>query len=260
MTVHQPRKRFGQHFLRDPRIIERIASAISPRAGDTMVEIGPGEGALTAALLERLPRLHAIELDRDLVPRLRERFGPALDIIQGDALRFDFATLAPADGLRVVGNLPYNISTPLIFHLLAGTARIRDMTFLLQLEVVQRLAARPGGKTYGRLSVMAQYRCSVEPLFRVAPGAFAPPPRVESALVRLRPHAEPPWPAADEAFFARMVNQAFSQRRKTLARALKGLVAEPAFAAAGIDPGRRAETLSVAEFVRLGNRARTPAP
>ncbi len=250
---HTPRKRFGQHFLHAPAVIERIAGAINPREEDTLVEIGPGEGALTAALLQRIRFLHAVELDRDLVPRLQQRFGGALKIHQADALRFDFSTLANERGLRVVGNLPYNISTPLIFHLLSTPARILDMTFLLQLEVVQRLAASPGNKTYGRLSVMAQYHCRVEALFQVSPGSFRPPPKVHSALVRLTPSNPIPWPANDEAVFANLVNQAFAQRRKTLGRALAGRIPPPAFEIAGIDPRRRAETLSVAEFVKLSN-------
>ncbi|WP_455385049.1 16S rRNA (adenine(1518)-N(6)/adenine(1519)-N(6))-dimethyltransferase RsmA [Acidihalobacter prosperus] len=252
---HVPRKRFGQHFLHDPNVIERIAAAIAPQPDDTLVEIGPGEGALTAALLARIPRMHAVELDRDLVPRLRARFGDALEVHQADALRFDFAALAPPEGLRVAGNLPYNISTPLIFHLLDNAAQIRDMTFLLQLEVVERLAAEPGGKQYGRLSVMVQYRCRAESLFRVGPGAFTPPPKVDSAVVRLQPHAVLPHPAKDEALFARIVAQAFAQRRKTLGRALRGMLDASRIAAAGIDPVRRAETLSVAEFVALADAA-----
>ena len=252
---HVPRKRFGQHFLHDPNVIERIAAAIAPQPEDTLVEIGPGEGALTAALLARIPRMHVVELDRDLVPRLRARFGDALEVHQADALRFDFAALAPPEGLRVAGNLPYNISTPLIFHLLDNAAQIRDMTFLLQLEVVERLAAEPGSKQYGRLSVMVQYRCRAEALFRVGPGAFTPPPKVDSAVVRLLPYDTLPYPAQDEALFARVVAQAFAQRRKTLGRALRGMVDAPLIAATGIDPVRRAETLSVAEFVALADAA-----
>lgn len=256
---HIPRKRFGQHFLHDQSVIERIAAAVGPQPGDTLVEIGPGEGALTGALLARIPHMLAVELDRDLVPRLRARFGDALEVHQADALRFDFAALAPPEGLRVAGNLPYNISTPLIFHLLDSAAQIRDMTFLLQLEVVERLAAEPGSKQYGRLSVMVQYRCRVDALFRVGPGAFTPPPKVDSAVVRLQPYPEPPHAAQDEAMFAKVVAQAFAQRRKTLGRALKDLLDAPRIAAAGIDPVRRAETLSVAEFVALADAARTPA-
>lgn len=250
---HIPRKRFGQHFLQDPSVIERICAAISPRAGETLVEIGPGEGALTAALLARIPHLHAVELDRDLVPRLQARFGDALDVHQADALRFDFASLAPESGLRVAGNLPYNISTPLIFHLLENAGKIRDMTFLLQQEVVDRLAAVPGGRQYGRLSVMVQYRCRVEALFHVGPGAFHPAPKVNSAVVRLEPYCALPHPAHDELLFARLVAQAFTHRRKTLGRALRGLVNAAQFAAANIDPVRRAETLKVAEFVALAD-------
>ncbi|APZ44122.1 16S rRNA (adenine(1518)-N(6)/adenine(1519)-N(6))-dimethyltransferase RsmA [Acidihalobacter ferrooxydans] len=255
-----PRKRFGQHFLHDRDVIKRIAAAIAPRPDDTLVEIGPGEGALTAALLRRLAHLHAVELDRDLVPRLRARFGAALSVTQADALHFDFAALAPPQGdLRIAGNLPYNISTPLIFHLLDSTAQIRDMTFLLQREVVERLAAAPGGKDYGRLSVMVQYRCAVDRLFRVGPGAFSPPPKVDSAVVRLRPYRVPPHPAQDEAHFARLVAHAFTQRRKTLGRSLRTLLTPAQFAVAGIDPMRRAETLSVAEFAALSDAAGIPA-
>jgi len=252
---HVPRKRFGQHFLHDQSVIERIAATVAPQPGDTLVEIGPGEGALTGALLARIPHMLAVELDRDLVPRLQARFGDALEVHQADALRFDFAALAPPEGLRVTGNLPYNISTPLIFHLLDSAAQIRDMTFLLQLEVVERLAAKPGSKQYGRLSVMVQYRCRVDALFRVGPGAFTPPPKVDSAVVRLQPYPAPPHAAQDETLFAKVVAQAFAQRRKTLGRALRDMIDAPLIAAAGIDPVRRAETLSVAEFVALADAA-----
>jgi 16S rRNA (adenine1518-N6/adenine1519-N6)-dimethyltransferase len=228
--------------------------SIAPRPGETVVEIGPGLGALTLPLLGRLGALQAVELDRDLIPRLEQAAEGQgrLTIHEADALRFDFAALAPADGrLRVVGNLPYNISTPLIFHLLEQSEAIADMHFLLQKEVVDRLAAKPGGSDYGRLSVMVQYRCRTESLFVVRPGAFNPPPKVDSAFVRLLPYGELPHPAADESLLAGLVAAAFAQRRKTLRNALDGLVNAQAFDAAGIDPGRRAQTLSVAEFVTL---------
>lgn len=254
---HVPRKRFGQNFLHDQQVIARIAAAIAPLPDDVLIEIGPGEGALTAALLARIDHLDAVELDRDLLPKLRRRFGERLTLHAADALRFDFAAIAPPQGLRVVGNLPYNISTPLIFHLIDALPQVRDMTFLLQREVVQRLAAAPGSKSYGRLSVMVQYRCRAEALFEVGPGAFTPPPKVDSALVRLTPWPAPPHPARDEHLFARLVEQAFSQRRKTLGRGLRGTLEADDFVRADIDPVRRAETLSVAEFARLANEIRT---
>ena len=253
---HQPRKRFGQHFLHDSRVIGRIVAAIDPRPGDRMVEIGPGLGALTCPLLERLDELQTVELDRDVIPRLEARCtGPGrLVVHQADALRFDFAALASGPrSLRVVGNLPYNVSTPLVFHLLSQREVIRDMHFLLQKEVVERLAARPGTGQYGRLSVMVQYYCRAERLFAVGPGAFRPPPKVDSAVVRLVPHDTLPWPAHDESLLADLVRRAFSQRRKTLRKALGGLAEAADFAAAGIDPGLRGERLSVEQFVRLAN-------
>lgn len=255
---HVPRKRFGQHFLHDANVIAKILAAIAPRAGEAVVEIGPGLGALTRGLLERLGRLEAVELDRDLIPQLKARCAGLGELVvhNADALRFDFAALSPGPGaLRVVGNLPYNISTPLIFHLLEQARAIRDMHFLLQKEVVERLAAAPGGADYGRLSVMVQYRCRTESLFPVRPGSFTPPPKVDSAVVRLTPYARPPHPAADEALFARLVNQAFSHRRKTLRNALKGLLGPAQIEAAGLDPGLRPETVPVAGFVTLSNAA-----
>ena len=255
--THQPRKRFGQHFLHDPGVIARIVSAIGPQPGQNMVEVGPGLGAITRPILARVGELHVVELDRDVIPRLRENCAGigTLHIHSADALRFDFASLAPAGGLRVVGNLPYNISTPLIFHLLDAAPAIADMHFLLQKEVVERLTAAPGGGDYGRLSVMVQYRCAATLLFHVGPGAFTPPPRVDSAFVRLVPHVALPCAARDEGLFAQIVARAFSQRRKTLRNALRDLVGEVTFVAAGIDPVRRAETLSVSEFVRLADAA-----
>ncbi len=259
MKQHRPRKRFGQNFLRDAQVIARIVDAIAPQRGDRMVEIGPGLGALTAPLLARLDALEVVELDRDLAARLRLQAcsGAAqcgeLRVHEADALRFDFAALAGDGPIRVVGNLPYNISTPLIFHLLSFGGCIRDMHFMLQREVVERLAAAPGGRDYGRLSVMAQYHCAVAPLFGVPPGAFEPPPKVESAIVRLRPHPRPPVDVGDAALFAELVAQAFGQRRKTLRNNLRGLLDAAAIAACGIDPGRRAETLSLADFAALAH-------
>ncbi len=254
---HRPRKRFGQNFLRDPSVIQRMVTAIAPRQGQTLLEIGPGEGALTEPLLERLGSLTAVELDRDLAPRLRERFGPALTVIEGDALELDPAGLAPAQGrLRVVGNLPYNVSTPILFHLLAAADTIEDLHLLLQREVVDRMVAPPGSRTRGRLSVMVQYRCRVERCFNVPAGAFFPAPKVMSSFVRLVPHRLLPAPAQDEAWLQEVVTAAFAGRRKTLRNSLKGRVAEAAFEAAGVDPGARAETLSVEAFVRLADAAR----
>ncbi len=255
LPPHRPRKRFGQHFLHDPGTIRRILAAIDPRPGQHLVEIGPGQGALTVPLLASGARLDLVELDRDLAALLASRLqGERLRIHQADALHFDFSALAGASGgLRVVGNLPYNVSTPLLFHLLAQAHAIQDMHFMLQREVVERMAAAPGGGDYGRLSVMVQYRCRVQMLFRIGPGAFTPPPKVESAFVRLVPHASLPHPARDEGLFARLVRQAFGRRRKTLRNALRGLADLRDFAAAGIDPGRRPETLFVSEFVALSN-------
>lgn len=253
---HRARKRFGQHFLCDEGIVAGIVAAIRPQAEDHLVEIGPGLGVLTEALLRTVPKLDAVELDRDIIPKLQARCAPLgeLTIHSADALQFDFATLA-ADGrpLRVVGNLPYNISTPLMFHLLHNRAVIRDMHFMLQKEVVDRLAAAPGSKDYGRLSVMMQYHCQVEALFDVPPEAFAPPPKVDSAVVRLIPYAEPPVQVADVALLEQVVTQAFSQRRKTLRNTLKPLLPAEAIEALGIDPTRRAETVTLAEFAALAN-------
>ena len=255
--MHQARKRFGQNFLRDPGIISRIVRAIAPRRGERLVEIGPGQGALTEPLLEAAEgHLEVIELDRDLIPGLRVQFFnyPDFVIHEGDALKFDFRTLrGTGEPLRVVGNLPYNISTPLIGHLLEAGEAIGDMHFMLQKEVVDRLAAVPGGPDWGRLAVMAQYRCRVEALFTVPPEAFVPRPKVDSAIVRLTPYAELPWPAVDEALLFKVVRQAFAQRRKTLRNNLKGLMESEQLSALGIDPGRRPQTLEIAEFVRIAN-------
>ncbi|MFT5445967.1 MAG: 16S rRNA (adenine1518-N6/adenine1519-N6)-dimethyltransferase [Gammaproteobacteria bacterium] len=252
---HQPRKRFGQHFLHDDSVIEQIVAAINVQANDRVVEIGPGKGALTRALLKVTDTLHAIELDRDLVAYLAVEFDPTrLVVHQGDALTFDIATLAAPDmRLRVVGNLPYNISTPLMFHLLKRQNLLTDMHFMLQLEVVNRLAAAPDEPDYGRLSVMTQLHCEVQPLLRVRPGSFTPPPKVESAVVRLRPRAHMPLPAEHLPVFSQLVAAAFSQRRKTLRNALKNLMPAAQIEAAGIDPGRRPGTVSVPEFVTLSS-------
>ena len=248
------RKRFGQHFLTDRHYLERIVEAIAPRPGEAMLEIGPGTGLLTARLTAVVRPLHVVEIDRDLVAELRRRF-PSESVIvhEGDALELDLATF-PAP-LRVVGNLPYNVSTPILFRIEQQAARIRDCTFLLQKEVVERMVATPGTPEYGRLSVMLQSRFALADALDVPPGAFTPPPKVDSALVRMRPLGEDRPRARDEALFRAMVAAAFSQRRKTLRNAVRALVREAAFAGAGIDPGRRGETLSVAEFVALADAA-----
>ncbi|MBE0462489.1 MAG: 16S rRNA (adenine(1518)-N(6)/adenine(1519)-N(6))-dimethyltransferase RsmA [Halomonadaceae bacterium] len=254
---HRARKRFGQNFLRDLGIISRIVRSIGPREGDRLVEIGPGQGALTAPLLEAAGGLEVIELDRDLIPGLRVQFFNYPDFIihEGDALKFDFAALK-GDGpaLRVVGNLPYNISTPLIVHLLTAGNAIADMHFMLQKEVVERLAAEPGGTDWGRLSVMAQYYCQVDQLFIVPPEAFVPRPKVDSAIVRLTPHAALPHVADDPALLFELVKLAFGQRRKTLRNNFKGRVSPETLEELGIDPVRRPQTLTVAEYVAIANR------
>ena len=257
---HRARRRFGQHFLHDPAVLARIVAAIDPRPGERLVEVGPGLGALTLPLLDRVGRLECIELDRDLIPPLieRARGRGELTVHAADVLAFDFVALA-AEGakLRLCGNLPYNISTPFLFHALAARAVVQDMHFMLQKEVVARLAAAPGSRVYGRLTVMVAAHCSAERLFDVGAGAFRPPPRVESAVVRLLPHERPPFALADPARFAAVVAAAFGQRRKTLKNSLASVVDAAGFAAAGIDARRRAETLSPAEFARL---AATTAP
>lgn len=253
---HRPRKRFGQNFLHDPGVIRGIVAAIHPKPGERVAEIGPGLGALTAPLLDALGELDVVELDRDLIPHLEQQFAAAgrLRIHNTDALKFDFCSLVSGgERLRVVGNLPYNISTPLIFHLLEQSRCIRDMHFMLQKEVVDRLAAEPHNGDYGRLSVMVQYRCRVERLFTVPPGAFNPPPKVYSAIVRLTPYTEKPVTVRDEGCLSRLVAQAFGQRRKTLRNNLKPLLDSTAIEGCGIDPGRRPETLSIGEFAALAD-------
>ena len=254
---HRARKRFGQNFLRDPHIIDRMVRAIAPAPGQNIVEIGPGLAALTLPLLEKAHRMQAVELDRDLVPELIERCRDVgeMTIHQGDALRFDFRALRSDERrLRVVGNLPYNISTPLIFHLLEAAADIEDMHFTLQKEVVDRLAAGPGEDAYDRLSVMVQYYCAVTSLFPIAPGSFTPVPKVDSAFVRLVPHPTPPYPVDDVGLLSRLVAQAFGQRRKTLRNSLKGMLGEAAIVAAGIEPNIRPEQVPLSGFVSLARQ------
>ena len=256
MKQHVARKRFGQHFLQDENVITRIVNAINPQAGDHLVEIGPGLGVLTEALLAYVHHMDAVELDRDLIPRLAERCGPLgkLTIHAADALRFDFASLMnDKNPLRIVGNLPYNISTPLMFHLLEFRHLIRDMHFMLQKEVVDRLAAQPGNKDYGRLSVMMQYHCQVESLFNVPPDAFSPPPKVDSAIVRLVPYENPVVRVKDLQALEKIVTAAFSQRRKTLRNTLRNCLTAEQIEAQDIEPGRRAETVSLDEFAKLAN-------
>jgi len=250
---HRPRGRFSQNFLHDRNIIDRITAAIDPRLGDALVEIGPGEGALTRSLLAHSEGLTAIEVDTDLVAALHGT--PGLELHQADSREVDFSELASGKGakLRLVGNLPYNITTPLVFHALGHCAVLRDMHFLLQREVVARLAAPPGSRDYGRLSVMVQYQCQVMPLFRVPPGAFRPAPKVTSQLVRLVPHAAPPVRVDDEGVFREVVAHAFGQRRKTLRNALKPVLSAHDFETAGVSPGERAEQLSLSDFAALAN-------
>ncbi len=256
MKEHAPRKRFGQNFLVSPGVIRNIVEAIAPRREERMVEIGPGLGALTAPLLERLDHLYVVEIDRDLIARLKERFPPErLTIHQGDALDFDFGALGR--DLRVVGNLPYNISTPLLFHLAAFADSVRDMHFMLQREVVDRMVADPGTADYGRLSVMLHYRFDMDRLFIVPPGAFNPAPKVDSAIVRLIPKSVDALAACDEVLLAKLVLAAFGQRRKMLRNNLRELVDEAGLAAAGIAPTARAEELAVADYIRLANMMTT---
>ncbi len=249
------KKHFGQHFLHDRDVLDRIVMAIAPRKDECLVEIGPGAGALTLPLLDAVPRLTAIELDRDLHQPLRERAAGhgQLDLIEANVLDVDFSALAreAGDSLRVVGNLPYYLSSPILFHCLAHRAAIRDMTFLLQKEVVDRIVAMPGNKTYGRLSVMLQLACRAESLFEVPPDAFTPPPKVDSALLRLVPRPQDEQPDIDPDALQNVVRMAFGKRRKTLANALKGVMNAEQIRTAGIDPGARAETLEPNAFVDL---------
>ncbi len=255
MPAHRPRKRFGQNFLHDQGVLKRIVSHLSPPPGAHVVEIGPGRGALTRFLLPHCRRLDSVEIDRDLIALLKEKFAgkPNLHIHQADALQFDFSALASGgEKLLIVGNLPYNISTPLLFHLFRQKACIREMLFMLQKEVVERLAASPGSKQYGRLSVMSQYHCRIEKCFNVKPASFHPAPKVMSAVVRLSPHPSPPADTGDPACFEQVVFTAFNQRRKTVRNALKSLLSESHIRGCGIDPSTRPETLPLEAFARLG--------
>lgn len=256
MPVHIPRKRFGQNFLDDRFVLQKIIAAIDVQKDDHIVEIGPGMGALTNALLNETHQLDIVELDRDLVQYLQEKFKGinTLHIHSADALKFDFSQLATGDQkLRIVGNLPYNISTPLMFHLLEQTPCIEDMHFMLQKEVADRLAAQPCTSVYGRLSLIMQYRCSIDRLFIVPPSSFKPAPKVDSAFVRLIPHRQPPVNVIDEDIFKQVITQAFTQRRKTLRNTLKGTLSIDEIKATGIDPGLRAEALTLEQYARLSN-------
>ena len=246
------RRRFGQHFLHDPKVIERIVATIDPRPDQALIEIGPGRGALTAPLLQRAGELTAIEIDRDLAGALQARFGAPLKLIVADVLDVDFTTLrADRKPLRVIGNLPYNISTPLLFYLLAQRAAILDMHFMLQREVVERMVAVPGTKAYGRLTVMLAPWVRIESVLDVGAGAFRPAPKVASAVVRITPFAGPAFPILSTERFERVVRAAFSQRRKTLRNALKGLVGEEQLRGLAIDPGLRPERLEPRQFALI---------
>jgi len=256
MAKHRARKRFGQHFLSDPGVIDAMIRAVHPASDDVVVEIGPGQGAITDALGRSAGHLHLVELDRDLVARLRNQYdnNPNVTVHEADALQFDFSALG--DRLRVVGNLPYNISTPLLFHLLKFRGQILDMHFMLQKEVVNRMAAGPGSKAYGRLGIMLGCHLNIESLFDVPPEAFDPPPKVTSAVVRLDPLPPGAFEINDEAGLSTLVATAFMQRRKTLRNALRKLVERPDFEATGIDAGLRPEQVSIADYVRLSNYLR----
>jgi 16S rRNA (adenine1518-N6/adenine1519-N6)-dimethyltransferase len=252
---HIPRKRFGQNFLTDQGVLHDIIRAIDPRPDDTMVEIGPGLAAMTRLLLDSLRQLHVVELDRDLVARLKKSFDPQRLIVhEGDALQFDFSSLpvATEQKLRVVGNLPYNISSPLLFHLADIAPQVQDQHFMLQKEVVERMVAEPGGKSFGRLSVMLQWRYYMELLFVVPPSAFDPPPAVDSAIVRMIPLPRPL--PCDATRLEQVVTKAFSQRRKVIRNCLAGMFSEQDLIDAGVDPQARPEAVPVEQFVALANR------
>jgi len=253
MSPHRPRKRFGQHFLKDPGVIDAIIQTVGATKSDTVVEIGPGLGAITRSLAARAGTLHAIELDRDLIAQLRHEYAAAANVTvhEADALRFDYSSLG--ETLRIVGNLPYNISTPLLFHLLNYRDCIVDMHFMLQKEVVDRMAASPGSKSYGRLGIMLGCHFQIDALFDVDKEAFDPPPKVTSAVVRLAPLPAGTYAINDEERLSRLVATAFSQRRKTIRNSLSKVVDEAQLVDAGIDPGLRPEAISIADYVRLAN-------
>jgi len=259
MSKHIARKRFGQNFLIDQQVIADIVNAVAPQRGDCVVEIGPGLGALTDPLARRVDHLHVVEIDRDIIARLRKRYAPEkLTIHEGDALAFDFGALAGELGesgaaLHIVGNLPYNISTPLLFHLADFAESVRDMHFMLQKEVVERMVAEPGRNDFGRLSVMLQYRFVMDWLIDVPPESFEPAPKVDSAVVRLIPRPAAELTVRDEAKFAAIVAAAFGQRRKMLRNNLKGLLDDAGFAELGISPTARAEELAVNDYIRIAN-------
>lgn len=254
MGKYKTKKRFGQHFLHDLSVIQKLIYEIHPKPSDNIIEIGPGLGALTFPLLDKLESLNVVEIDRDIIAKLEQKNNPKLNIHGVDALQFNFTKLAHnGESIRIVGNLPYNISTPLIFHLLKSKDVITDMHFMLQNEVVKRITAEPGTKTYGRLSVMVQYHYQTEYLFFVGPESFTPPPKVDSAILRLSPWKTPPHIANNEQQLTQIVTQAFSMRRKTLRNNLKKIISAEQIETLGIDPGLRAENLSVKEFVKISN-------
>ncbi|MDR8524962.1 16S rRNA (adenine(1518)-N(6)/adenine(1519)-N(6))-dimethyltransferase RsmA [Shewanella fidelis] len=253
---HTARKRFGQNFLTDENVINRIVGAISPDNDHVMVEIGPGLAALTEPVATSIDKLIVVELDKDLVERLQEHpvLKDKLEIHQGDALKFDFNQLVQQDKqMKVFGNLPYNISTPLMFHLFEFAEHIKNMHFMLQKEVVLRLSAAPGTKAYGRLTVMAQYHCQVMPVLEVPPGCFTPPPKVDSAVVRLVPYKEKPWPCKDVELLRNLTTTAFNMRRKTLRNNLKQMLTDEDFEQLGIDAALRPEQIRVDQYVAMAN-------
>jgi len=253
VEFNAPRKSLGQNFLHDPNVIRRIIDAFNPQPDDIVVEIGPGRGALTAHLIGKVAELHLLELDRDLAEWHSQRgYGAEVSVHNVDALEFDYASLVKGGKIRVIGNLPYNISTPILFHLLDQSEAIDDMLFMLQKEVVERICAVPGNKTWGRLSVMMQWQCAVANLFKVKPACFVPPPKVDSAILSARPYQALPHPAPPQRM-AEIVKAAFTHRRKTLRNSLKELLTEEQIRGAGIDPAARPERLSVADFAALAS-------
>ncbi len=254
MAEHKARKRFGQHFLHNQNVVQHIITAINPQKNQTIIEIGPGKGVLTDPLLEYVDKVHVLEVDRDLAQALAKKYTDEQKIVIHciDALTYNFKGLGNQH-LRIIGNLPYNISTPLIFYLLENSQFIEDMVFMLQEEIIDRMCAAPGNKDYGRLSVMVQANCHVEKLFTVNPDAFSPPPKVMSAIIKLRPYDKFLQQISDYPCFTHIVKQAFSQRRKTLKNCLKGMLGEQQIMNLGISPKARAETLLIDNFIQLAN-------